>query len=1113
MNRSSRLCCLSWLAAACLAAGASPLAAQPAVRVTDLNTDDPIPTESLFIGIAEHAGSVYFAAFDGVHGSELWRADGAGGAPELVADLCPGFCSSNPSDLTSTGAALYFSAEDGVHGRELWVSDAGGTRLVADLVPGTLGSLPVDLASFGDGQLLFSATDELRGREPWVSDGTAEGTRLLLEIHPGTPSSTPVPLGALGSQLLFAATDAAHGTELWATDGTAEGTGLVADICPGAQSSLADTVALRGSVVAAAAGGQLFLLATDCTHGTELWATDGTAANTRLVEDILPGAAGGSPIELTPLGSRILFSAADPTHGEELWVSDGTAAGTDPVADLRPGAESSSPRELTVLGGKVYFHAGDGVHGRELWASDGTLAGTALVAEVRNGGAGGFGLDLVHGLTAVGSRLVFFADDGSDGNEPWASDGTTAGTGPLGDLRPGPTSSFPWLSDLAPSHRAVAGGRLFFRGVDAAGETEIWSTDGTAAGTSAVDHPDALSSSFEVAALGRLGLARSLGDLGSALLFAARDGIPGLGLWASDGTVAGTLRLTAAPEVGALLGPQQITVLGDLALFATSTPSGWILQRTDGTPAGTSEVASFPSLSSFPPPLTRLGGRVVFSQGGGLWASDGTAAGTAPIALAGTNGSPVGMTALPAAGKVVFRAFDPTSGQELWVSDGTAAGTQQLADLWPGFTSSSPSSMIAAGPLVFFSADTPAVGRELWATDGTPAGTRLVADVRPGVAGSLRVPVEIVGGSLERFVAVGSTVFFAAHRLVTGEELWKSDGTAAGTVMVRDIFPGPGSAEIRWLTSAGASGSSVYFVADDGEHGRELWVSDGTEAGTRMVEDILPGAGSGRPTELAVVDGLLLFSAHAGDAHGVEPWKSNGTAAGTSRIQDIAPGPLPSTPLAFTAAGPNVYFPANDGTTGFELWAMPRTSLSRFADVPPSHWAWPFVEALAAAGLTSGCGGGNYCPAMQVSRAQMAVFLVAAVHGAGFVPPPATGTRFTDVAADAFAAAHIEQIAADGVTSGCAASPPRYCPASLVSRAQMAVFLLVAKHGAGYTPPGGVGKVFSDVGADHWAVDWIEQLAAEGITGGCGGGRFCPDGLITRAEMAVFLTAAFELLP
>ncbi len=179
-----------------------------------------------------------------------------------------------------------------------------------------------------------------------------------------------------------------------------------------------------------------------------------------------------------------------------------------------------------------------------------------------------------------------------------------------------------------------------------------------------------------------------------------------------------------------------------------------------------------------------------------------------------------------------------------------------------------------------------------------------------------------------------------------------------------------------------------------------------------------------------------------------------------------------------------------------------------FDDVPANYWAYPFIELLSASGVTSGCGGGNYCPAQSVTRAQMAVFLERGFRGSDFVPPPATGSVFGDVAAQDFAAAWIEQLAADGITGGCGGG--NFCPTGSVTRAQMAVFLLRAVYGAGFTPPPASG-VFPDVPVNYWAAAWIEQLAADGITSGCGGGNFCPENAVSRDQMAVFLVRAFDL--
>ena len=181
---------------------------------------------------------------------------------------------------------------------------------------------------------------------------------------------------------------------------------------------------------------------------------------------------------------------------------------------------------------------------------------------------------------------------------------------------------------------------------------------------------------------------------------------------------------------------------------------------------------------------------------------------------------------------------------------------------------------------------------------------------------------------------------------------------------------------------------------------------------------------------------------------------------------------------------------------------------SVFFDAQPDHWAFGFIERLSQAGITAGCGGYNYCPETEVTRAQMAVFLERGMNGSDFTPPAAIGNVFLDVGAGDFAANFIEQLYLDGITAGCGNS--NYCPTDAVTRAQMAVFLLRAKHGAGYSPPPASG-VFNDVDLSYWAVHWIEQLAAEGITAGCGSGNYCPEAVVTRDQMAVFLVRTFGL--
>ncbi len=160
-----------------------------------------------------------------------------------------------------------------------------------------------------------------------------------------------------------------------------------------------------------------------------------------------------------------------------------------------------------------------------------------------------------------------------------------------------------------------------------------------------------------------------------------------------------------------------------------------------------------------------------------------------------------------------------------------------------------------------------------------------------------------------------------------------------------------------------------------------------------------------------------------------------------------------------------------------------------FLDVPQTDPFHDYVEKIFRAGITAGCGGGSYCSDEAVTRAQMAVFLLKAEHGLGYAPPPCQG-HFADVTCPSQFANWIEQLAAEGITAGCGSG--NYCPSTPVTRAQMAVFLLKAEHGPGYVPPACTG-VFGDVSCPSLFADWIEQLAAEEITSGCGGGNYCPE--------------------
>jgi ELWxxDGT repeat protein len=407
------------------------------------------------------------------------------------------------------------------------------------------------------------------------------------------------------------------------------------------------------------------------------------------------------------------------------------------------------------------------------------------------------------------------------------------------------------------------------------------------------------------------------------LFFTAEDGVRGRELWMSSGTQgAGTFLVKDIRPGSATSNPRRLTLAGDKLFFTAE----------DGV------------------------------HGRELWVSDGTSAGT--VMVKDIFRGPIGSAPdhlLAFEGVVYFAANDGMNGTELWRSDGTAAGTWLVEDLYPGDDifnpgvpgSSSPRRLTRAGDSFYFVANVEDT-THVWRSEGVPGATAVfsafednfifsltavgprlffLVDNDEGEAslwwskGSTAQHLRFFPGFYpDDLIASGKRLFFSAGAGEpglpgdpAGEELWISDGTSAGTVRVKDLRPGPeGSAPGSFAALDGL----VYFAASDGLHGRELWRSDGTARGTTLLRDLLPGAADSNPLELAAIQGLLFFSAET-PGQGREPWMSDGTPGGTVPLREIAPGATSSDPKMFVRSGWDIFFTATDGARGEELWALP----------------------------------------------------------------------------------------------------------------------------------------------------------------------------------------------
>ena len=367
--------------------------------------------------------------------------------------------------------------------------------------------------------------------------------------------------------------------------------------------------------------------------------------------------------------------------------------------------------------------------------------------------------------------------------------------------------------------------------------------------------------------------------------------------------------------------PDNLTDVNGTMFFTAFTPAnGYELWKSNGTTAGTVMVKDIKpgTLSANLNYLTNVSGVLFFtasdgSNGSELWKSDGTAAGTVMVKdiLVGATGSnPFSFYNFN--GTLFFSANDANSGTELWKSDGTAAGTMMVKDIAAGFSNSYPEHLFSIAGTLYFTAYTNATNYELWKTNGTNAGTMLVKDIYPG-SGSGSVNFD------PYFTNVNGELYFRAYDGISatnssGGELWKSDGTLAGTVLVKDIFAGSATSGIKYLTSLNGI---LYFAANDGINGEELWQSDGTIGGTIMLRDITSGSTGSLPKALINVNGTLYFSANDG-INGKELWKSDGTVSGTLMVKNINIAGA-SNPENLFNYNNVLYFTANDGTST-QVW-------------------------------------------------------------------------------------------------------------------------------------------------------------------------------------------------
>jgi ELWxxDGT repeat protein len=552
---------------------------------------------------------LFFRAVDQVDGNELWAIDTDTDSVARVRDIAPGRDDSVSTIVNPWAAAIgdtlvFPAAAPGV-GTELWRSDGteGGTVLVKDIYQGIFPSF-TDRTGFIElnGRAVFVAFNDPGHYEIWATDGTANGTVRLAE--PPFNYNDAGPLTRIGNRAYFPMGNG-NTPELWVTDGTPAGTHRVSTIAganPGAATILGDDTSV---FVYEKKDAGIFASETNT-----LWHYD--PATDQAV--LLKTSAGVVTTTPTFSSGRLYFGVTDTAAGQEPWLSDGTVAGTRLLKDIEAQTTASaSPDELVALGSEIFFVADDGVTGRELWKSDGTSAGTRQVADLLSGIVS----SSVTKLMAFNGAVYFFALDNTFVPRFWSirPDGTQLIQ--LAQLTP-PSNKIPYnMRACDESVSAVMGGTLYF-----AGASGLFKTDGTAAGTVRV-------------ALGNNANPCGLTLLGDCVYFAADgENSKGRELWSTDGTSAGTKQVVDLVSGVEGSSPTSLVAIGSTLYFVATDSSGPRLYKSDGTVAGTLAIDALPhnetwlSVNRLTPIGTDLYFMVRTDTQYQLWKTDGTTAGT-----------------------------------------------------------------------------------------------------------------------------------------------------------------------------------------------------------------------------------------------------------------------------------------------------------------------------------------------------------------------------------------------------------------------------------------------------------------------------------------------------
>ncbi|HEX5152379.1 MAG TPA: ELWxxDGT repeat protein [Parafilimonas sp.] len=681
-----------------------------------------------------------------------------------------------------------------------------------------------DSVSFAvlDNVIYFVANDAIHGNELWRSDGTGAGTYMLKDIEPGAASSLLFNITAVNGKIYFTGFSSVYGTGAWISDGTESGTQLLIDV--------------YGSANFFAMNNKVCFIADGFDVWSAVWETDGTTAGTKQVIELGDKGFGGSQImQPTVVDGLLFFTFLDyETLGWQIWRSDLTDAGTYHIGPSYPLLDSTfsyfvdyTPAQLTNYKNKLYYSANVGT-GRKLWVSDGTDAGTKLAPGNHNIIINADFLET--SFPIMNNTLYIPGEQTKKGHGLYKYESSAEGLVKVKDLAAAGDTAF-----IVPEEMHVANNTLYFKVVSYNGgmHDELWSSKGTKASSQVVY---------------KLQPGETIQDLydGNGTLYFVKSGqFFGSELWKVLETLFGPFPIIQSDIFEGVTGshPGYLTAFkGNIVFSATGKQKGTELFITNSAGFGAKLVKDINTV-----------------------ATSSSLAGFSSYNFYGYGG----MAAL--GNELLFNAYERIHGMELYKSNGKNAETILLNDIMPGEEGDNRFGFVTKNKAVYFIARD-RIGSSyqytLYRTDGTKQGLSKIA-----TANSFIYSFNITQKGLAFYVVYNSDALVY--------ELWRSDGTTAGTFLL--------SSTVYYRDYLNVTGNTAFFVAGDAVHGYELWKSDGSSAGTVMVKDINPGVANSTPGGMYIYKNEVYFSAFDGTGAYPSFWKSNGKGSGTIKLKDIEP--------------------------------------------------------------------------------------------------------------------------------------------------------------------------------------------------------------------------------